>query len=62
MHDDSDSIDRKPEDCLLFASAFFGFAAAGGGIILSSPAIACFGAAISLLALWCFLLRSPADE
>jgi hypothetical protein len=62
MHDDSDSIDRRPEDILLFAIAFFGFAAAVGGIILSSPAIACFGTAISLLALWCFLVRSPADD
>ena len=57
MHDDSDSTDRRPEDYLPFTLAFVGFAGASGGVVLSSPAIAFTGAAVSLLALWCFLLR-----
>lgn len=57
MHNDSDSTDRSLEDYLLFTVAFAGFACASGGVVLSSPAIALTGAAISLLALWCFLLR-----
>jgi hypothetical protein len=57
MYDDSDSTDRSVEDYLLFILAFVGFAGASGGVVLSSPAIAFTGAAISLLALLCFLLR-----
>ena len=62
MHDNSDSTDRRPSECLLFALAFLGFGAAVGGIILSSPAIAFLGAAIALLALWCFLLPSEPED
>jgi hypothetical protein len=57
MHDDSDSTSRSREDYLLFAIAFVGFTGAAGGIVLSSPGFAVTGAAISLLALWCFLQR-----
>jgi hypothetical protein len=57
MHDDSDSTDRSLDDYLLFTVAFAGFACASGGVVLSSPALALTGAIISLLALWCFLLR-----
>jgi hypothetical protein len=62
MHDNSDSTGRRPEEHLLFAIAFLGFTAGAGGIILSSPAIAFIGAAISLLALWCFLLQSAPED
>ena len=58
MHHQSDSTDRRPEEYLLFACAFLGLAAAASGIILSSPAIAFFGAAVSLLALAGFHLTS----
>ena len=58
MQHNADSTDRPKEEFLLFAGACLGFGAAVGGIILSSPAIAFLGAAISLLALGCFLLRS----
>jgi hypothetical protein len=57
MHDDSASTDRSLEDYLLFTVAFVGFTGAAGGVVLSSPAIAFTGAAISLFALWCFLQR-----
>jgi len=62
MHDNADATDRRPEEFLLFAVTFLGFGAATGGIIISSPAIAAFGAAISLLGLLCFLLRSPPSD
>jgi hypothetical protein len=62
MQDNAASTGRRPEECLLFAVAFLGFGAAGGGMILSSPAIAFLGTGISLLALCCFLLRSLADD
>jgi hypothetical protein len=58
MRDESDSTDRRPEEYLLFAFAFLGFAAAMSGIIVSSPAVTFFGAAVSLLALAGFLLKS----
>jgi hypothetical protein len=57
MHDDSDSTDRSVGDYLLFTFAFAGFTCASAGVVLNSPGIAFSGAAISLLALWCFLLR-----
>jgi hypothetical protein len=58
MHDESDSNDRRPEEYLLFAFAFVGFATAMSGIIVSSPAVTFVGAAVSLFALTGFLLKS----
>jgi hypothetical protein len=57
MHDSSDSTDRSLGEYLLFAIAFLGLGGAAGGVVLSSPGLAGSGAAISLLALWRFLLR-----
>jgi hypothetical protein len=57
MHDSSDSTDRSLDEHLLFAIAFLGFVGAMGGVVLSSPGLACTGAATSLLALGCFLRR-----
>jgi hypothetical protein len=58
MREESDSTDRKPEEYLLFAFTFLGFATAMSGIIVSSPAVTFVGAAVSLLALAGFLLKS----
>jgi hypothetical protein len=57
MHDDTDSTDRSVGDYLLFTVSFVGFISASGGVVLSSPTLALAGAVISLLAVWCFLLR-----
>ncbi len=43
------SSDRQTGDYLIFAFGFLGFVVAGGGIVLSSPLIACTGATILLL-------------
>ncbi len=58
MRDDSDSVNRRAEEYLLFALTFIGFLIAGSGIIVASSGIAFTGAMISLLALWCSLGRS----
>ncbi len=58
MHHNSDSSARRPEEYLLFALAFIGFGVAATGVIAGSPAIACTGAILLLLALGCFLLRA----
>jgi hypothetical protein len=55
MHDESDSTDRGVEDYLLFAIVSLSFVGAVGCVVLSSPGLAFTGAAISLLALGCFL-------
>ncbi len=62
MHHNSDSSARRPEESLLFALAFIGFEVAGSGVIVCSPAIACTGAILLLLALGCFLLRASAED
>lgn len=62
MRDESDSTDRRPEDYLLFALAFLGFATAMSGIIVSSLPVTFFGAAVLLFALVGFLLKSPAAD
>jgi len=62
VHDESDSTNRRPEEYLLFAFAFLGFATAAGGVVVASPAFAFFGAATSLLALAGFLHTSSAED
>ena len=62
MHDNSDSRGRRPEEYLLFTLAFIGLVGAGGGVIVSSPAIALAGAILSLLALGCFFGGSAAAD
>ena len=62
MLDSSGSTDRRPEEYLLFALAFVGFTGAVGGIVLSSAAIAFLGAATTLFALGCFILRPPPED
>jgi hypothetical protein len=62
MHHNSDSSGRRPEEYLQFALAFIGFGVAGTGVIVSSPAIACMGAILLLLALGCFLPGSSAED
>jgi hypothetical protein len=62
MRHNSQSSDRSPEDYLLFAIAVVGFVIAGGGVILSSPAIALAGVGITLLVLGCFLARTVGED
>jgi hypothetical protein len=62
MHHSSDSNGRRAEEYLLFALAFIGFGVAGSGVIVCSPAIACTGAILLLLALGCFLPGASAED
>ena len=49
-----DSSDRKPAEYVMFALAFIGFGIGLGGVILSLPAAAVFGAVILLLGVAAF--------
>jgi hypothetical protein len=62
MPDYSDSTDRRPGDYLRYAIAFIGFVIAGGGLIVSSPAVALTGATMLLLAVLSFLPRRPGED
>ena len=61
-NDYSDSTPRSVGDFLLFALAFLGFAAAAGGVIVSSPGMALTGTVVTLAAVWCLLTSAQAED
>jgi hypothetical protein len=57
-----DSTDRGPADFLLFAAAFIGFMLGAGGVVLTCPPLALFGALLLLISVFAVGCRSGESQ